>query len=298
MTRALVTGAAGFAGSHLRTHLHSMGWDLCTFTRGAVQGPGRHFKGDLRDSGAVERAVSESRADVVFHLGAMSDLGSCARDPGQARAVNVEGTRNIIGSILRFSPESVLLLVSSVHVYGAPIELPLREDHPRRPLGPYAESKRDAEDLLFDAAGRGLRGLVVRAFQHTGPGQDERFALSSWARQIALGHRELRVGRLDLRRDYSDVRDIVRGYCLLANRAHVGHAVNLCSGRALEMRELLRMLLSESASRYSVAPELVREGEPPLLVGDPSRARSLGWEASTSLEQTLRDLLGYWMTCA
>jgi GDP-4-dehydro-6-deoxy-D-mannose reductase len=190
------------------------------------------------------------------------------------------------------------VLVSSGEVYGAPTEVPVRETAPLRPQNPYAVSKATT-DLLggLYADAYGLEVVVARAFNHAGPGQGDTFALSSFARQIAEGADVIRTGRLTTRRDFTDVRDVVRAYRMLAESGTPGEAYNVCSGRSVAISELVGRL-AEAAGReirHEEDPARVRAHEVADLYGSPEKLRSAtGWEPEIPMARTAADALAWW----
>jgi nucleoside-diphosphate-sugar epimerase len=283
--KALVTGADGFAGRWLCRLLVGQGWDVDGWVRCPPVAPiaGVLYRTvDIRDASACEQAMRSP--DEVYHLAAMTHVGAAAASPDDAWKTNVEGTRNVLGK----APSGCRpMLVSTCHVYGRPQFLPLTESHPLAPVGTYARTKAEAE-----RAARECRPDVViaRAFHHTGPGQPARFALSEWAEALSSEVATIRTGDLELRRDYSDVRDIVAGYVHLLRTAPPGAIVNLCSGRAPTLREMLALLNGGRSPRTETDPNRLRPGDVQELRGDPSVALALGWRPRIGLAETLRDL--------
>jgi GDP-4-dehydro-6-deoxy-D-mannose reductase len=294
--RALVTGAAGFAGAHLVRSLLADGVEVWGGAMdGSAAGDGLHWVHlDVTDRASVARAVESARPDQVFHLAGQSSVAGSFGDPVGTWDVNAMGTVRLLEAL----PEgTAFVLASSAEVYGAVPEAlqPIREDAPLRPGNPYAASKAAAEMACIAAARtRGVRAVIARSFNHTGPGQDERFALASFARQLAGSEGEtLRVGNLDARRDLLDVRDVVRAYRRLAEHGEAGTAYNVCAGRAVSIREALEVLVASTGRPVKVAidPARVRPVDIPLLMGSPERIRELGWEPEIPLARTLADLL-------
>jgi GDP-4-dehydro-6-deoxy-D-mannose reductase len=302
--RVLVTGAAGFAGTHLAGALLAEGHEVWGTLQGGHAPPAapdavRWVPMELTSHASIARAVAEARPERVFHLAAQASVADSFGDPAATWETNATGTLRLVCAL---PAGARMLLVSSAEVYGlVPDDAqPVAETAPLRPANPYAASKAAAEMAVVEAALGHARvhAVIARSFSHTGPGQDARFALAAFARQLALiaaGVAEpvLRVGNLQARRDYLDVRDVVRAYLLLIERGHPGRAYNVASGQPHAMDELVRMLveLSGTGARLEVDPARVRPVDLPLLTGDAAALRALGWEPRIALRQTLADLL-------
>ena len=246
---------------------------------------------DLRDAAATRSAIAAARPDVVYHLAARAHVGASWRDPAGTLQDNVAMTLNVLEAVRTEAPEATVIAVASGEVYGAPERLPVDESAPLRPQNPYAVSKA-AADLLAGmyADAHGLRVIRARAFNHAGPGQEATYAISSFARQAAQGAARIVTGNPDTRRDYTDVRDVVRAYRLLAERAEPG-VYNVCSGRTASTAELVRMLGVE----HDVDPDLLRPHEVMELRGSYAALRAAtGWEPEIPLAQTVRDTLTWW----
>lgn len=308
--RVLVSGASGFVGQHLVRALLATGAEvygtspeqepvtplLTPVERAAV----RWLPLDLRAEDSVRSAVREAAPGVVYHLAAQSSVAAGFTDLLGTWDVNATGTLRLAGALGEQGASGVrLLLVSSAEVYGAvpEAEQPIVEARAPAPSNPYGASKAAAE-MAARSTRAGVQLVVARSFPHTGPGQDARFALPSFARQLAeidRGEREpvLRVGNLSARRDVCDVRDVVRAYLRLAEAGQAGAVYNVCRGEAYAMRELLdRMIeLSGREVEVEVDPARLRPVDTPLLLGDASRLRALGWAPEIPIRDTLRDLL-------
>ncbi|MGH9033044.1 MAG: GDP-mannose 4,6-dehydratase [Acidimicrobiia bacterium] len=292
--KAIVTGAAGFVGGHLVAHLEARGDEVIPLDRHGGDAV------DVTDADSVRAAVTAAQPDAVFHLAAVSHVGDSWSAPARVLRVNTEGTLNVLRACIDAEVARVVV-VGSADVYGAVAErdLPLTEDTPSRPLTPYGASKAAADLLALQAfLGDGLATLRVRAFNHTGPGQDTKFLVPALAARIARAEREGRtevaVGALEPVRDLSDVRDVVHAYRLLAERGVPGEAYNVCSGRGVSVAEVAERLvrLSEHSLRITVDPDLVRPVDVPRLVGDPSKLRAAtGWDPVVPLERTIADVL-------
>ena len=294
--RTLVTGAAGFVGTHLVTHLHECG-DTVEKSDHTTDGV------DITDIDAVAALLDKTRPDAIYHLAGWADVGASWSNPTSAFRVNADGTLNILLAAVAAGVERVLI-VSSADVYGAVAEehLPITETTPLRPVSPYAASKVAADFLGLQAfLGRGLGVLRVRAFNHLGPGQTDRFVASALASRIAHneleGTDEIPIGNLSARRDFTDVRDVVRAYRMLITDGTPGEVYNVCSGHDVAVQELAEMLLSHASHpmRFVTDESLLRPVDVPVLRGDHSRiTRSTGWEPKVPLAQTLEDLLDDW----
>ncbi len=298
MMRAFVTGATGFVGPHLVSHLRAAGDDVVALGADVPLV-------DVTDAGAVRDAVEAARPDVVYHLAGLSSPGASWSNPAEYLRVNVGGTLSVLEAASAAGVSRVLV-VSSAEVYGTvdPDVERLDEHAPLRPVTPYAASKIAAEFYGLQAClGRGVGVVVVRPFNHTGPGQSDRFVVSALARRIVAAERAgastVPVGNLDPVRDYNDVRDIVAAYRMAVEKAPVGEIYNVCSGRATSVGEVAQILLALVRHRITleVDPTLVRPVEVPRLVGDSNRFRSqTGWSPRYTLEQTLTDVMAWWRT--
>ncbi len=297
-TTALVTGASGFVGRHLVAHLTESGDEVIGIDR-ATDGV------DITDATAVAEIIGRIRPTVIYHLAGWADVGGSWRAPVEAFRANAEGTLNVLGAATEAGGERVLS-VSSADVYGivAPEELPLTEESPLRPASPYAASKVAADFLGLQAwLGRRLPVLRVRAFNHLGPGQTDKFVAPALASRIARAERDggevLEVGDLSARRDFTDVRDVVRAYRLLVEHGEPGEVYNVCSGVDLAVQDLADQLLALATVplRFATDEALLRPVELPVLRGSHDRlSAATGWEPEIPMATTLADLLADWRT--
>lgn len=287
--KALVTGAGGFVGRHLVDHLRAHGDD--------VVGVDVDSGVDVTDPDAVHAAVENGAPDAIYHLAALSHIGDSWSAPAEVLRVNAGGTLTVLRAAVDLGVERVLV-VASADAYGAH-DGPITEDSPLRPLTPYGASKAAADVLALQAhLGDGLSTLRVRAFNHTGPGQPDRFVVPALARRIAEAERagsdHLTIGNLDTVRDFLDVRDVVAAYRLLVETGDPGGAYNVCSGTPVAIRSVAERLCALAAADLElvVDPELVRPVEVPRLVGDPTRlAADTGFVPGFSLDDTLDAVL-------
>jgi len=311
-TTILVTGAAGFAGSHLLDLLARDGaddvvaWQRPGSPTPAAGGRTRWESVDVLDAGAVRDAIARVRPHLVYHCAGAAHVGRAWDQVESTLATNVRGTHHLLDAFGRagLSRGSVRVVIPSSALVYASADEALTEDHPLVPSSPYGLSKLAQELLGCRAIDDGLGVTIARAFNHFGPRQDPWFVASGFARRIAdieagRWEPEIAVGNLDARRDLTDVRDTVRAYRLILERAEPGRPYNICSGRAVVIRDLLDLLRARARVpiRVRIDPNRYRPNDTPLLLGDPRRIRDeLGWVAEIPIERTLDDLLDYWRT--
>jgi GDP-4-dehydro-6-deoxy-D-mannose reductase len=293
--RVLITGAAGFAGGWLARECVAGGDEVVGLSREDV---------DLRDARAVRTALREARPEIVYHLAALSSVGASWEQPAETINENVAASVNVLEALRHEAPGTRVVWASSCQVYGEPEHVPVDEDAPLRPENPYAVSK-TAGDLLAGvyAEAHGLDLVRARPFNHAGPGQGDGFIVSSLARQAAEARAanwaqiDIVTGNPEARRDYTDVRDVVRAYRLLAG-AGTGGVFNVSSGRSVSAAELVRLLgevIAPIRVAHTVDPARVRAHEVMDLSGSHARLTdATGWRPGIPLEQTLRDTIDWW----
>ena len=291
--KALITGAGGFVGHHLALHLQDQGDDVITTDR-STDGL------DITDAPALLEAFRRQRPSVVYHLAGASDVGGSWSTPQATFRSNAEGTLNVLWAA-RESGVDRVLTVGSADVYGkvSPDDLPITESLEMRPVSPYAASKAAADHVALQAnLGFGQGVVRARPFNHLGPGQSNRFVAAALAERVARnelsGEAKVKVGNLSPRRDFTDVRDVVRAYRLLIEHGRSGEVYNVCSGTAIAVQALADefIALAEIPMELVTDPELERPVDIPVLLGDNSRVRAdTGWEPQIPLEVTLGDLL-------
>ena len=300
--RVLVTGASGFVGRHALAALHDAGHETIA-CGGPHDGP-PFVPLNIVDADAVRRSIASVCPDAIVHLAGQAFVPQSVADPLPTLAVNAAGTAHVLEAVRAYALSSGAkvrtLVVSSADVYGvqSPERMPLAESTPVRPGSPYAASKAAAESYaLAWARAYELDVVVARPFNHIGPGQDQRFAVATFARQLAAiaagAPPVMHVGNLEAQRDFLDVRDVVRAYVALLANARSGEVYNICSGQAVPIREVLRQLITIARTPVEVRddPARMRRSDLPVLVGDASKLRAeTQWTPSFSLGTSLRDI--------
>lgn len=290
--RTLITGASGFVGPHLSRLLAAAGDD--------VTGLDQHQGPDLLDADRWVEVLAHHQPDVVYHLAGWSDVSGSWQQPAQTFRVNALGTLSVLEAA-RQAKISRVLLISSADVYGpvSPSLQPITEAHPPQPRSPYGVSKQAAEALgLQYHRAHGLDVVIVRPFNHLGPGQSPQFAAPAFASQIAEAERAgggaVSHGDLSAERDLTDVRDVVRAYRLLAEHGVPGEVYNVCSGQAVAMAAVLDMLIARATVPVAkiLDPSRLRPVELPVLQGSHDKlTEATGWQPEVPLDQTLADVL-------
>ena len=309
--RVLVTGVSGFVGRHLAPTLSSASHEVHGL---GVQAPPADLPlassrtADLTRIGELEAALAAVVPDAIVNLAGQASAGQSFADPAETFRVNTAGALTLLEAVRRAVPRARVLLVGSGEVYGPqPAGTRVGESAPFAPLSPYALSKAAAD--LAGAAFAEAHGLDVvrtRSFAHTGPGQDERFVLPSFAKQIASlerggGEPVLRVGNLDVVRDMSDVRDVAAAYAALLERGARGAAYNVCRGEGVKLSDLAARMVAKARRplRIEVDPARVRPVDVPYLVGDPTAlVAATGLAPVHALEDTIDELMESWRSRA
>ena len=304
----LVTGATGFAGSHLIERLPP-GAPITAFTRHAehvnAMRAGLAWRTvDLLDRASVSNAIRDTRPAAIYHLAGSPHVGASFADPVPPLEIHAVGTHRLLDAVAEHAPDARVVVVTSAMIY-APSNEPHTEASPAIPSSPYALSKLAQDRLAALAAEDGLDVVIARPFNHTGPRQDPSFSIPGFAEQIALierGRHEpvLRVGNLDAERDIIDVRDVVDAYQVLAERGERGVAYNVCGGHAWRIGDLLDRLLRLARTRIRVEldPERLRPAEIPHLAGNNARLRALGWQPRIGVDEMLVSVLEFWRSRA
>jgi GDP-4-dehydro-6-deoxy-D-mannose reductase len=312
--RALVTGVSGFVGGHLAEHLTAEGDIVVGLSSSgrwpreleAIGGAVRIEAFDLAggDDSALAEIVRRKQPEAIYHLAAQANPQASVSDPRGTWALNLGGTLTLLEAVKASGLKPRVVIVGSGVCYGnpAPALMPVNEDCPLRPNNPYAASKAAADLLgIQHYLAHGTDVVMARPFNHAGPRQSSTYVLSALARQVAESEAgkkpRVEVGNLDIVRDFTDVRDVVRGYRLLALKGAPGEIYNLGSGRGTRLADALDFLRSKASTPVEVFvdPARVRPVDQPLLVADASKLRAAtGWEPAFTIEQTLVDMLDYW----
>ena len=312
--RILITGITGFVGSHLADYALAKGdvevfgtvrWRSRLDNIEHIQDEIKMIDCDLKDNVATRKVLQEVRPDYIFHLAAQSFVPTSWVAPAETLSTNIIAQLNLLEGIRDLGLDSRIQVAGSSEEYGLVYEheAPIKEDNPLRPLSPYAVSKVAQDFLAYQYhKSYGIFAVRTRAFNHTGPRRGDVFVTSNFSRQVALiekGKKDpvIEVGNLEAKRDFSDVRDIVRAYWLALEKGEAGEVYNIGSGRAITIQGLLDLILSLSDIEIEVRqmPERMRPSDVELLVTDYSKFnRATGWEPEIPFEKTIEDLLNYW----
>lgn len=310
--KALITGISGFVGSHLAEYLLSRNVEVTgTIRHRSRMDHIRHLKSvqlmecELRDPFSVETLLAKVKPDLIFHLAAQSFVPTSWNSPVDTIHNNVAGQVNIFEAVRRLDLDCKIQIACSSEEYGhvEPHEVPIKETNPLRPLSPYAVSKVAQEYLGYQYhKSYGLHVIPTRTFNHTGPRRGENFVTSNFAKQIAeieAGKKPpvIMVGNLLAKRDFTDVRDVVRAYWMALEKGVPGESYNIASGQCCTIREMLDLLLSFSSLEIEVKedPERLRPSDVEILLGDYSKFHeATGWKPEIPFKKTMEDLLNYW----
>lgn len=309
----LITGAAGFVGTRLAGRLAAefpeavlVGTDL--LTPNWTESPTRRVTAlDITDPDSVRACFREHQPDCIVHLAAQSHVPTSFEKPILTWHVNLMGTLHLLEAARTESPGSLFVFISSSEVYGRQFNTgrPVDEQTPLAPMNPYAASKAAADTMVRQALSDAVHTIVLRPFNHVGPGQRQDFVVSAFSSQIAkiehgLQDPVLHVGNLEAQRDFLDIRDVLDAYTrvIRVGRDHdPGTVWNLCTGRPVTIQSVLDDLLalSDTAIAVRIDSDRLRPSEVPVALGDASKARkALDWEPSTPWSTTLADTLDYW----
>ncbi|MFC1917410.1 GDP-mannose 4,6-dehydratase [Chloroflexota bacterium] len=309
---ALITGINGFVGSHLAGYLLEKGLRVCGMVRRNssledIQGiAGRLYllAADLTSARGVQEVVIRTKPDYIFHLASASSVFQSWQKPAVVMKTNVIGTVNLFEAVRKAGIQPVIQVAGSSEEYGMiyPDELPVKESNALRPLSPYAVSKVTQDKLSYQYfRSYGLKTVVTRAFNTTGPGRPPLYVTSNFARQVAeieKGRKPvIQVGNLKAQRDFSDVRDVVRAYWLAGQHGEPGEVYNICSEKARTIQEVLDLLVSLSGRNIKIRqnPARMRPADIEVIRGDATKFRNrTGWQPEIPFVETMSDLLDYW----
>ncbi|MBI5411644.1 GDP-mannose 4,6-dehydratase [Candidatus Peregrinibacteria bacterium] len=297
--KALITGSAGFVGPYLKAELVIHGYDVFGLDRGNKE-EASVFCGDIRDPAFVDQIIEQTQPDEIYHLAGFSSVRKSFDEPALTREVNVEGTRNILKAVRQHAPKAKVLIVSSAHVYGKPGKVPINENEPVKETSPYSQSRIEQEGLMNEFGD--LHIVISRSFDHTGPGQQPIFVLPDFTRQAVEIEKDkippiIFTGNLDVIRDFSDVRDVVKAYYLLLQKGKKNGVYNVGSGQGYKISDLLKKIIARSKKPIEIRqdPLKLRPVDIPELVADISKIKTdTGWAPNYTIDNTLEDLLNYW----
>lgn len=313
MDRFLITGFSGFVSKHFLDYLERqqqavevLGLDLfdpsfdlsgykhlaCTFS-----------KADLLDKEQVEAIIGRFRPDYVLHLASYSSVAYSWQHPVESFANNTNIFLNLLENIRRLGIRCRVLSVGSSEEYGnvSPADIPLKEDHPLRPVSPYAVA-RVSQEMLSEiyVNGYNMDIVLTRSFNNIGPGQRDVFVVSSFAKKLvelkSSGAKEITTGDTTIIRDFVDVRDVVEAYYLLFKKGKKGEIYNICSGKGTSLDEIIKNLSKQLGIAVSqkTDPKLVRPSDNKVIIGSNEKIRShIGWQNSIPLEKSLKDIIEY-----
>ena len=301
--RVLVTGSQGFVGRHMIGELRKAGMTVGAFdmAKADSQCSGlEYYQGDIQDQKAVAQAVRKFKPEACIHLGGLTFVPEGWTNTEKLFSVNSLGTINLLEALRQHSPAAVILVVSSSEIYGRPYGINHSDENsPLSPDNPYAVSKAAADSVtLLYARQYSMRAMVARPSNHIGPGQSLNFAVPSFAAQLgAIAAKKcppaMKVGNLDSKRDFTDVRDVVRAYKLLIEKGRGGEAYNIASGREISLRVILEKLcdIFKVNPEIEVAKERYRRPEPRPVLNTAKIEKEIGWKPEIDImETTLRDI--------
>lgn len=300
--KALITGISGFVGSYLSKYLLDKNIEVFGLDKSKSES-NNTYSIDILDKRAVSEVIEKVEPDLIFHLAGFSSVKKSFEQPELCMKVNVDGTKNLLDAVLKAGINPKILIISSSEVYGIPKAIPSKETDNTSPVTPYGKSRLEQEKICINYFKKYKLNIIIsRSFTHIGPGQQPIFVVSDFAKQIAEIEKKnnapiIKVGNFKVKRDFTDVRDIVKAYFLTLQKGKIGEIYNICSGKSFEIQQILDKLLdmSEKNIEVKVDPDKVRKVDIPILIGDNSKFMShTGWVPEIPIEKTLRDVLDYW----
>ncbi|MDA8174591.1 MAG: GDP-mannose 4,6-dehydratase [Nitrospiraceae bacterium] len=310
--KILIVGVTGLAGTHLYEFLKNKeSIDIYATLRQSSKNENirgqfsraKIFECDINNFSVLETVFNDIRPDIIFHFAAFVSVHRSFKDPLATFRANIAGTANLLEASKRVIPAAKILIPGSAEEYGKALqkEMPIREEHPLNPNNPYALSKKMQEDLaLYYHRVDNLNVYLTRTFHYTGTGQPLGFVCSDFARQVVdveQGRiKQIKVGNLDAKRDFSDIRDVVSAYWEIINKGNAGEIYNVCSSRSFSIRELLDRLVSFAGRDIPIEIDTkkLRPSDIPVFVGDNTKLKNLGWAQKYTIDETLKDVLRWW----
>ena len=309
MKKALIVGAAGFVGQYLVEHLQK----LQSYSVFATKLPNEKisntnvkvFDLNILNQNEISEILNKIKPDYIFHLAAQSSVDFSWKNPNLTIDINVKGVINLLNAIRELSYSPRVLMIGSGEEYGyfKKKDIPIKEDVVPKPVNIYAASKvcQNMIGQIYSNA-YGLKLVMVRAFNHIGPRQSSNFVVSDFCRQVAMIEKKLlepiiKVGNINVKRDFMDVRDIVRIYELLINHGNIGEIYNVGSGKAVSVKDILDLILSKSKSKISiyVDEDKIRPADVPIIQADITKLKNvINWSTEYTLEETIEDTLSFW----
>ncbi|MEI6462962.1 MAG: GDP-mannose 4,6-dehydratase [bacterium] len=298
MKTTLITGAYGFVGGYLSDYISSKGNKVI---RSGIELDSEVIL-DVCNSESCKEVLSKYKPDSIIHLAGFSSVKNSYKNPELCKKINVDGTKNLLNAVRKFSSKTKVLIISSSEVYGSPKYLPIDEKHPLHGINPYAKSRITQEKLVIDEFSD-INIVISRSFNHTGPAQQKGFVLPDFASQIAEILRLktspiIHVGNLEAERDFLDVRDVVKAYYLLITKNTKSKIYNICSGKVYKISEILGSLIKLSGEDIKIVVDVEKYRPLEILkyYGSHEKiTKELGWSPIIPFEQTIKDTFTYWM---
>jgi len=304
--KAFITGVNGFVGKHLSNFLLSKGFEVSGMgLSDRYEGDNEisYYQADLLDFDKLKQIIDEIKPEIMFHLAGFTSVKKSFEQPELCKKVNVKGTKNILDAVISSKINPKILVISSAEVYGVPKSIPIPETAKPNPVTPYGQSKKEQEELCLDYYSEyNLNIIISRSFPHIGPGQQPIFVVSDFAKQIIeveKGDKNpiIKVGNLGIKRDLTDVRDIIEAYLLAVKKCKPGEIYNICSNKSYSIKYVLDKLLSlvQVEIKIEQDPTRLRPIDIPILQGDNSKfIKVTRWAPKIPIETTLKDTLMYW----
>lgn len=306
MKRVLIIGGAGFVGGYLAEILLENGFEVhstCLANEKISNSECIPHVLDILEKNQISAVLDEVKPEIIYHLSAQSSVALSWKNPQLTVDVNIKGALNVLDSLRDSGLDSRIILIGSGEEYGYIQNCPVSEEEPPRPGNIYAVTK-TCQSMIGSIYAKAYKMdiVMVRAFNHIGAGQLPQFVVSDFCKQVAeiekgLKAPEMCVGNLDAKRDFTDVRDVVRAYMLLGEKGKSGELYNVGSGNAIAIREILDMIISQSTAniKITVDPNRLRPSDIPVIEADISKITAdTGWKPEIPLEETIKNTLDYW----